>query len=155
MNIKEDFNTIEKIIEDFFQKTTFDVDVECSLLADETIAVRLKSAEPQVLIGEGGQTLAEMQYILKAVIKRKMNIQDQFFVDLDINDYKKKKVEYLKETVRIVADEVALLQIEKELPPMPAYERRIVHMELAGREDIATESIGEGMERRIAIKPRQ
>ena len=75
-----------------------------------------------------------------------------FYIDLDINDYKKKKIEYLKETARAVADEVALTKKEKYLPSMPPYERRIIHMELASRSDVTTESIGQEPERKIVIR---
>ncbi len=52
------------------------------------------------------------------------------------------------------ADEVALIKKEKWLPIMPAYERRIIHLELSLREDVVTESIGEEPERRVVVKPR-
>ena len=53
------------------------------------------------------------------------------------------------------ADDVALTKKEKQLPPMTAYERRIIHLELASaRPDVVTESIGQEPERRVAIKPR-
>jgi len=39
------------------------------------------------------------------------------------------------------------------LDPMPSFERRIIHLELADRKDIKTESVGEGVERRIVIRP--
>ena len=107
--------------------------------------------EPQILIGERGQTLAEIQHLLKAILRRK--IAEQFYINVDINDYKKKKTEYLKEMARSVADEVALSKKERIMGPMPAYERRIIHLELAEREDIVSESIGQEPERRIVIKP--
>jgi len=52
-----------------------------------------------------------------------------------------------------IADEVALTKKEKILPPMPAYERRIIHLELAQRPDVTTQSIGQEPERRVVIKP--
>jgi spoIIIJ-associated protein len=107
--------------------------------------------EPQVLIGERGQTLLDLQHLLSAMLRKK--IESKFFLDLDINDYKKKKMEYLKELARSTADEVALTKKEKALPAMPAYERRIIHMELAGRGNVTTESIGEDPDRRLVIKP--
>ncbi|PJA84129.1 MAG: hypothetical protein CO145_02195, partial [Candidatus Nealsonbacteria bacterium CG_4_9_14_3_um_filter_37_13] len=69
------------------------------------------------------------------------------------NGYKKKKLDYLKELARSLADEVALTKKEKNLPPMAAYERRIIHLELAGRSDVTTESIGEEPERRVVVRP--
>ena len=105
------------------------------------------------MIGEGGQTLAEVQRLLKRVLQRKIT-SDLLYVDLDVNNYKKKKIEYLKEMAKSSADEVALTKKEKDLLPMSAYDRRIIHMELASRPDIVVESIGQEPERRIIIKAR-
>jgi len=148
---QNDLETIKKITKEFFEKTTFEVEIEFLPQKDSTIPINLKIDEPQILIGEGGQTLVEIQHLLKAILKRK--ISEPFFVDLDINGYKKKKIEYLKELARSLADEVALTKKEKILSSMPAYERRIIHLELAGRSDVTTESIGQEPERRVAIKP--
>ena len=142
---------IKKITEEFFKKTTFEVEIEILPQKDQTIPINIKSEEPQILIGEGGKTLLEIQHLLKAISKRK--IEGNFYIDLDINNYKKKKIEYLKELARSVADEVALTKKEKKLAPMPAYERRIIHLELAGRPDVTTESTGQEPERSIVVKP--
>ena len=148
---QNDLETIKKITKEFFGKTTFEVEIEFLPQKDSTIPIHLKIEEPQILIGEGGQTLVEIQHLLKAILKRK--ISEPFFVDLDIDGYKKKKIEYLKELARSLDDEVAITKKEKILSPMPAYERRIIHLELAGRTDVTTESIGQEPERRVAIKP--
>lgn len=142
---------IKKTTEEFFQKTTFEVEIEFLPQKDLTLPINLKTEEPQILIGEGGQTLTEIQHLLKAILKRK--IKESFFIDLDINGYKKKKLEYLKELAHSVADEVALTKKEKNLPPMPAHERRVIHLELAGRSDVTTESLGQEPERRVVVKP--
>lgn len=148
-----DFENIKKEIKEFFKKTSFNIEVEVGTLQEETIPVNIEMEEPQILIGEGGQTLADIQHLLKAVLKKTVGTEEPFYLDLDINNYKKKKIEYLKETARAIADEVVLLKKEKELPPMPAYERRMIHLELAGRQDVATESVGQGLDRRIIIRP--
>jgi len=59
----------------------------------------------------------------------------------------------LKELAKSVADEVALTKKERILEPMSAYERRIIHLELASRPDVTTESIGKEPKRRVVIKP--
>ena len=149
---QEDLEIIKKTAEEFFKKICFEVEIEVkSLPNEETVSIDLEMEEPQILIGERGQTLAEIQHLLKAMLRRK--IAEQFYINVDINDYKKKKTEYLKEMARSVADEVALSKKERIMGPMPAYERRIIHLELAEREDIVSESIGQEPERRIVIKP--
>ena len=145
------FEEIKKITREFLEKTTFDIEVEFLPQRDLTLPIDLKTQEPQILIGENGQTLVDIQHILKAILKRK--IQEDFYIDLDINGYKKKKIEYLKELAKSVADDVSLIKEERSLPSMPAYERRIIHMELAERSDIITESIGREPERKVVIKP--
>lgn len=142
---------IKKIINEFFEKTGFDIETEILSLEDKTIPIKIRAEEPKVLIGQNGQTLADIQHLLKAILSHQ--IPEQFYIDLDVNDYKKKKIEYLRQTAKEWADEVSLNRKEKIMTPMPAYERRIVHLELADREDIATESTGEGIERRIIIRP--
>ena len=148
---QENLETIKKTTKEFFGKTTFEVEIEFLAQKDETVPINLKTDDPQILIGEGGQTLVEIQHLLKVILKRK--ISEPFYIDLDINDYKKKKIEYLKELAKSIADEVAITKKEKSLAPMPAYERRIIHLELAGRSDVTTESIGQEPERRVVIRP--
>ena len=142
---------IKETVKDFFKKMTFEVEIEFSPQEDQTFPINLKTSEPQILIGQSSQTLAEIQHLLKAILKRK--IKEPFFIDLDISDYKKKKIEYLKEMAKSVADEVSLSKKEKWLPPMPAYERRIIHLELASRSDVTTESIGQEPERKVIVRP--
>jgi spoIIIJ-associated protein len=148
---KEDFEKIKRIVKELFQKMTVEGEIEVLPLEGETLPINLKVEDPQILIGEKGQTLFEIQHILKIIFRRE--ILENFYVDLDINDYKKRKIEYLKEMARSVADEVALTKEEKVLSSMPAYERRIIHLEIAERHDVTSESIGEGPERRVVIKP--
>jgi len=153
---RENLEAIKKITKEFFQKTTFDIEVEVLPEKEGTIPINLRTEEPQILIGEGGQTLAEIQHLLKVILKRKLAslpIAESFYINLDINNYKQKKYEYLKELAFSTADEVALSKKEKTLAPMPAYERRIIHLELANRQDVTTESIGQEPERRIIISP--
>jgi len=142
---------IKKIAEEFFEKTSFNVQIEVEEKDDSNIAINLKTDEPQVLVGEGGNTLACLQTLLGKVVKRKTDTR--LYIDLDINDYKKRKIEYLKDVARNYADEVSLSKKEKELVPMPAYERRIIHMEIKERSDVSTESRGYGPERKVVIKP--
>ncbi|MDO8558708.1 MAG: R3H domain-containing nucleic acid-binding protein [bacterium] len=150
-NIKK----IQEIIGEFFGKTGIIVEaIEIKTPQDSTIPINLKMEDPQVLIGEGGQTLMEVQRLLKLVLQKKIASEARFYIDLDINDYKKKKTDYLKEMAKSTADEVSLIKKEKYLPPMSAYDRRVIHVELAGRQDIITESVGFEPERMVAIKPR-
>jgi spoIIIJ-associated protein len=154
---QSDLNKIKEIAQDFFSKTTFMVsgaEINLSATKEESMVVDLniKLEEPQILIGQGGQTLLEVQRLLRMLLNKKLG--KIFYLNLDINDYKKQKVEYLKEIAKDLADQVALTRQEKILSPMSSYERRIIHSELSSRADIVTESRGEGQERCVVIKPK-
>jgi spoIIIJ-associated protein len=144
---------IKKITGEFFEQMGFPAQVEISAPQELTIPIDVKIETPQFLIGKSGETLMDIQKILKFMLKKKIAPEKNFYIDLDINGYKKKKVEYLKEMAKSAADEVSLLRQEKKLAPMSGFERRIIHLELAGRTDITTESEGEGPERAVIIKP--
>ncbi|MEK7080328.1 MAG: hypothetical protein AAB925_00650, partial [Patescibacteria group bacterium] len=105
---KEDIKKIKEIAEEFFEKMTISaLRIEAGF-SDTLDAVDLdiKLEEPQILIGERGQTLFEIQRLLKTVLNKKL--QKIFYLNLDINEYKKKKIEYLKDLAKGLADEVAL-----------------------------------------------
>jgi len=154
---------IKETVSDFFEKMTMpasSVQVGLSsvkkdaedLLPEQidVVELEIKSDEPQILIGQQGQTLFEIQRLLKMILNKKVG--EIFYFNLDINDYKKQKVEYLRDLAKDLADHVALTGVEKKLSPMSSYERRIVHAELSSRVDVITESHGEGLDRHIIIK---
>lgn len=151
MLTKQDLTKIKEAIQEFFEKMTIPVEIKIKLLKEQTLPVNIETENPQILIGGKGQTLLEIQRLLKIILRRK--IDKTFYLDLDINGYKEKKVEYLKQLACSVADDVALNKKEKILSSMPAYERRIIHLELADRENIVTESIGQEPERKVAVRP--
>lgn len=163
---EKDLNVIKKSAEEFFSKMTisaerieakrsFDTNIlDSKELLEQKDAVLLKVLlkEPQILIGQAGQTLFEIQRILRMMLNKKL--QKVFYLDLDINDYKAQKTEYLKTMAKELADQVFLTKEAKVLHPMSAYERRIIHQELSKRSDVVSESQGEGPDRHIIIKPR-
>jgi len=147
-----DIENARRKTREFFEKMGFDVDIEVSREQEDTISIKIKTEEPRVLIGRNGEVMADIHKILALILKRKSN--GLLHIDLDINSYKEKKAEYLQELAREIADRVSLTKKERTLNPMPSYERRIVHLALAEREDVITESVGQGEERRVVIKPR-
>lgn len=148
-----DIKVIEETAKDFFEKMTISLsDIGAVLTSNDVVDLNIKLLEPQILIGEKGQTLFEIQRFLKTILNKKL--QKIFYLNLDINDYKKKKIEYLKNLANDLANEVALTKEEKTLFPMSAYERRIIHTQLTERPDVFTESKGISQERCVVIKPK-
>ncbi len=72
---------------------------------------------------------------------------------VDINNYRKEREQLILELAKAAAQKAVTTKQEVRLPSMNAYERRLIHVELAIRPDVKTESIGEGRERGVVIKP--
>jgi len=149
--INKKLKDIECLTNEFFEKMGFDVDVKCRAEQD-TVFLDLRSDEPRILIGKKGDVLDSLQKILRTFLSQETG--ETFYLCLDINGYREKKEEYLKEVANELADEVSLTGREKELPAMSSYERRIIHLSLSNRADVLTESEGDEPRRRVIIKPR-
>ncbi len=169
---QKDTNKIKEAAEEFFEKMTIsvsDIEVNSSSIKKDSqdvkspveenrdvVDLNIKLDEPQILIGQQGQTLLEIQRLLRMVLNKKLHTplgtSKIFYLNLDINEYKKKKIEYLKDLAKSLADQVSSTKEEKALLPMSAYERRIVHSELSQRTDVIAESQGDGFDRHIVIK---
>jgi len=91
----------------------------------------------------------EVEHLVQ-VMAKKLGIDR---VNVDLNGYKKERENLIVELAKATARKVVVEKKEIALPAMNAYERRIVHVELATRPDIKTESFGEGQDRHIMIKP--
>ncbi|OGZ66502.1 MAG: hypothetical protein A3C50_00410 [Candidatus Staskawiczbacteria bacterium RIFCSPHIGHO2_02_FULL_43_16] len=158
MITKEELEIIKGLTQELLTNMTVDgftLDVVEGVAADETVdsaQVRVTLSEPQFLIGENGKTLLDLQRTLRMLATKKLGRACHIL--LDINNYQAQKLAYLKKTANELADQVSLTKISKTLPPMSSYERRIIHAELAGRDDVATESQGEGLDRRVVITPK-
>lgn len=110
------------------------------------------SMDSGVLIGKNGVNLEALEHIVRAILSREEGLPRVNFI-LDVNDYRKIRTRHLTETAKGVAERVISTAKAEALEPMTSYERRLVHMELASYNNIATESIGEEPKRRIVIKP--
>ena len=104
-----------------------------------------------ILIGEHGNNLGAIEHIVKKIVRKKYDEEHKF--TLDINDYRMRRLDDLKQDVKAAAKEVRLYSKEVPLRPMSSFERRIVHLLLAEYPDIATESVGREPSRLVIIKP--
>ncbi len=135
----------------FFEKMTIVAKIDSLTVNENTINVSISTEDPQVLIGENGQTLSDLQQVLRLVLRKQ--IDNGFYLNLDVDGYKEKKADRIKEIVRQAIDEVIITGKEKILPVMTSQERRITHMEISSRIDVKSESVGKEPERRVVIKP--
>lgn len=106
----------------------------------------------KILTAKEDPVVTSLSELLEVIFKRKFDIEKE--VCLDVNGEKADRREKLKE-FSIKAAEKAKGNREKiRLNPMPAKERKLIHMTVAELEKVETYSVGEGEERRVIIKPK-
>lgn len=144
-------DVVRKTIEELFD--LLGIEGEFTLEeTDDVINIVLETKDTGMVIGHHGDILESLQTILALCIAKK---QGNFVrVSLEVGDYKKNRTGYL-ESLALSARERALSdQQEVPLPDLKSWERRIVHLMFQDDKEVMSESVGEGKDRILVIKPR-
>ncbi len=119
----------------------------------DVIALNLSGPDLGVLIGRRGQTLAALQYIANLVMAHRLQTKQRLF--LDVEGYRQRHYTALRTLALRMAEQVKTTGQSAMLEPMPASERRIVHLALAEIPNVSTRSLGEGESRKVIILPKK
>jgi spoIIIJ-associated protein len=117
-----------------------------------TIFIDILGQDLGLLIGRRGEHLAHLQYIVNLIANKRLGDYTRIIVDVEA--YRTRREESLIALAERVARQVARSGRPIVLEPMPPNERRVVHMTLREHPEVATESNGEGQDRRITVMPR-
>jgi len=147
------FDIIKQTTKDLLKVMGFNAKVSVDASDENNIMVSIYTEKGGFLIGQGGSNLKALQHIVRILINKKLNQHISFV--LDVNDYRKHRVELLKKLAKDIANQVIEEKVPHILSPMSSYERRIIHLTLSNFSNIKTESIGEEPERRVIIKPKE
>jgi len=118
----------------------------------DSIPLDVKGEDLGILIGRRGETLSALQYVVNLIISRRLKAR--VGVVVDVEGYRQRRHESLRLLARRLAEQVKSTGRSVTLEPMPASERRIIHLELRDNPDVTTQSMGLGEERKIAILPK-
>jgi len=149
---EENLIKIKNIINDFFVKTRI-TDFEIKIIeadGDRSINALILAKEASLCIGEGGENIGAFEVVLRLILKKQLG--EAPLLRLDINNYRSLKSESLRELAKKAARRARFYKQPVVLEAMSAYDRRIIHIELAAHPDIKTESTGEGKQRRVVVK---
>lgn len=102
-----------------------------------------------VLIGRHGRTLDALQMIVSSFMSNQLHFH--FPVVVDVEGYKSRRKEKIESLARNAASRARRQQGSVKLPPMNAYERRIVHLALLDSLEVTTHSEGEDPDRRVVV----
>ena len=123
------------------------------LSAEIPLALDITGEDLGILIGRRGQTLAALEYITKLMVAGRL--ETWLPLRVDVGGYKKRRCDSLQKLALYLAEQVKSRRQAITMEPMPADERRIIHLTLADNPDVTTHSTGEGEDRKVVILPRQ
>lgn len=130
--------------------------VELAGFNEPAVDFDLEARKINIFVNEGEwlkqhlpSLVAEVDHLVKLIAKR--DAIETFYVD--INSYRRERERLIAELAKAAARKASMDRAEVSLPVMNAYERRLVHTELAMHPEVTTESSGEGRSRHVVVKP--
>lgn len=147
---KELLEEIEKFVSAATELMGLDTKVDV-YDAGEFIAVDVSSAETGLFIGQKGETIDALQYLLNVSVYRERPFIKR--ITIDSEGYRQRRIEAVQGIAHRMARKTVREQQPVELPPMNSSERRIVHTFLKDNPKVETGSQGNGDNRRVVVSP--
>lgn len=150
----------KEALEELIKRMNLDARVE--LISDvaeapesevQPVALEVKGDDLGILIGRRGETLAALQYILRLMVAHHQ--KERVPLSIDVEGYKQRRYHSLRDLAMRLAQKAVSTGQSMTLEPMPADERRIVHLALSVNSEVITQSVGEGEMRKVVILPRR
>lgn len=115
------------------------------------IIVDISGDDLSILIGQRAETLDALQFITRMIVGKEIGQAAHLVVDVE--GYRSRREVNLRRLAQQMAEQATSTGRRQTLEPMPANERRIVHMELSENSEVYTESIGHDPRRKVTISP--
>ena len=141
------------IIYTILQKMNLPASVEKIEAQGDSIYISLTSEDSSFLIGKHGRSLDALQFIVNMLVNKRRSSSKRLV--LDISNYRKRRNQIIEELCLKVAEKVVKTGKAQTLNTMSPYERRIVHVILENDERVFTESLGDGVYKRVRVFPKR
>lgn len=115
-----------------------------------SISIKIFSDNNSILIGKNGRNIAALQLLIRQILSN--NINADVLVNLDVENYKEKRLKQIENLAKKLAREVIKTKVDVTMDSMNSYERRLVHNALSNNKHVYTESTGEEPNRCVVIK---
>jgi spoIIIJ-associated protein len=141
----------KKYLEDLLSFFGINTDVHATSEDGEVIELNIPSTHLNgFLIGQRGETVRAIQFLVSNALKGQGHEYNR--VNVDVADYKKQRANRLADTAQEWVNKVKETGEPYEVRPMNAADRRVVH-KVAADAGLTSESVGEGRDRHIVLKP--
>jgi spoIIIJ-associated protein len=117
-----------------------------------SVHVDINGNDLSILIGPRAETLEALQYITGLMVAKEIGYSVPIVVD--VQGYRARREQQIRQLARRMADQAVKTGRRQVLEPMPASERRLIHIELRDHPSVMTESIGEEPRRKVTIVPK-
>ncbi len=145
----------KEILEQLMSQLGFNVRVEIKAGETNRLNVVGEGDEKEALgalIGRKGERLSALQHLVNLLLSKRVGEWTRILVDVE--DYRGRREQQLRDLANRAAERVIETNKMLQLEPMPALERRWIHLALRDHERVATQSIGEEPNRRVVVLPR-
>jgi spoIIIJ-associated protein len=146
----------KEILEQVMAKLEFNVRVEIAEGETNRLNVVGEGDEKEALgalIGRKGERLSALQHLVNLLLSKRVGEWTRILVDVE--DYRGRRERQLRDLANRAAERVIETGKMLQLEPMPALERRWIHLALRDHDRVATQSIGEEPNRRVVVLPRE
>jgi spoIIIJ-associated protein len=116
---------------------------------EPAVLVDIEGNDLSILIGRRSETLNALQYISSLIICKRLD--HWIALMIDVQGYRARRERQLRQIARRMADQAIHTGRRQVLEPMPANERRVIHLELRDDPNVATESVGDEPNRKVTI----
>ncbi|NPV84644.1 MAG: protein jag [Anaerolineae bacterium] len=142
---------VRELLDKMGVKATVTTHLEKSLAPGEQdlILVEIQGNDLSILIGRRSETLNALQYISSLIVTKQVGHWVNLMID--VQGYRSRRERQLRRLAVKLAEQAISTGRRQVLEPMPANERRIIHLELSNHPQVTTESIGEEPNRKITI----
>lgn len=152
----ETLRVSREVVTDLLEKMKVRAKVQASYRAPEdddsdepVVMVNVEGNDLSILIGRRSETLNALQYISSLIICKRLDRWIPLMID--VQGYRARRERQLRQIARRMADQAIHTGRKQVLEPMPANERRLIHLELRDHPQVATESTGDEPNRKVTI----
>ena len=135
-------------LEDVFARTGLDLRVAVRRRAAGSI-LDIEGSDSELLQSQTGELLEAVQHLINQIFGRQLPAGERLVCDVE--GFRATREAELQAMANLAAKRVRDSGVSFTFQPMNANERRIIHLTLADQEDLYTESIGEGSERKLKV----
>jgi len=143
------------VVEDLLERMKVSGKVQASFIEpddkkdERVILLDIHGEDLSILIGRRSETLNALQYITSLIVGKELGCWTPLIVD--VQGYRSRRERQIRQLAHRMAEQAVHTGRKQILEPMPASERRLVHMELRSHPQVTTESTGEEPNRKVTI----